>query len=330
MGGKRRRNKKPRQIAPPSSVWRNFALDAAEGCYIAHGDANWVIESSPFDPDEWDDPSSVPELSVDPETLLLSAINTSTRYKTFFISFPYTAVGKRDQPLRKGQYVSENGDTRQITTLVLILEPHQVMDLCMIDYDGTGELELSSDIKELPEGWNFSCLENKSDEEPIGPYLFPIGGNKKVYCSQGVNGAFTHFYPQTRYAVDLACSIGTEILAVADGIVLEVNQSNVVSGIHVDNLFKWNSIMLQLDDGNFVEYVHIQTNSALVKKGDHVKEGQVICKAGNIGFCPSPHLHIQFHKSQELNAPTVPFTFKTPNSSGKPFCPLAGKLYDCN
>ena len=45
----------------------------------------------------------------------------------------------------------------------------------------------------------------------------------------------------------------------------EVKQDNVVSGIHASNLYKWNSIMLKLDDGQFVEYVHIETNSVVSK-----------------------------------------------------------------
>ena len=63
----------------------------------------------------------------------------------------------------------------------------------------------------------------------------------------------------------------------------------MVSGIHASNLYKWNSIMLKLDDGQFVEYVHIETDSAIVKVGDHVQRGQHICNSGDVGFCPRPH-----------------------------------------
>ena len=328
--GKRMKRNKARQIAPVSSVWKNFALDSAEGCYIAHGEGWWILESSPFEEEEWGAPEEVPDLSLDPESNLLTAINTSMKYKSFFISFPYRAMGNRDQILRMGKYSDEEGVVKEVTTLVVVLMPSQVMDLCILDIpDDIQDVQLFSDIKELPEEWSFDCVDNGLIP-PIGPYLFPLGGKDKIFCSQGTNGGFTHFYPETRFAVDLECAIGTSVLAVGDGVVLEINQCNTVSGIHVDNLFKWNSIMIQLDDGNFVEYVHIQTNSALVEKGDRVLEGQVICKTGNIGFCPSPHLHIQFHTSKEPNAKTVPFTFKHTSNPTKPFCPLAGKLYDCN
>ena len=64
-------------------------------------------------------------------------------------------------------------------------------------------------------------------------------------CSQGAGGAFTHFYPGTMHAVDLECPVGTPVLAVGDGVVAEVKHDSHSSGIHVANLFEWNSIMVQ-------------------------------------------------------------------------------------
>lgn len=57
------------------------------------------------------------------------------------------------------------------------------------------------------------------------------------------------------------CAVGTPVLAIDDGVVKEIQQQNVVSGIHVRNLFQWNSLMLQLDNGSFVEYVHIKVGN---------------------------------------------------------------------
>jgi len=192
-----------------------------------------------------------------------------------------------------GKTITNNGKHEDIITLVLILYPKQVMDLCILQTNcSINDIELYSDIKELPSDWDISILNNESIIHPIGPYLFPLSGNNDILCSQGIHGGFTHFYPQTMYAVDLQCNIGTPVLAVGNGTIIDISDTNNVSGIHINNLFAWNSILLQLDDGNFVEYVHIMTNSSKVKVGDNVKEGQEICLSGNIGFCPSPHLHI--------------------------------------
>lgn len=86
--------------------------------------------------------------------------------------------------------------------------------------------------------------------------------------------------------------------------------------------------MLKLDDGNFVEYVHIEagTNfstqsrdltpgSVELKEGDRVEEGQAVCRSGAVGFCPQPHLHIQMHASSADSAPTIPFAFRSPSGA---------------
>jgi len=84
--------------------------------------------------------------------------------------------------------------------------------------------------------------------------------------------------------------------------------------------------MLKLDDdGVYVEYVHIKANSALVKVGDHVSSGSVICASGDVGFCPEPHLHVQMHLSNDPKAPTIKFAFE--DKAGNAYFPETGKLY---
>ena len=137
------------------------------------------------------------------------------------------------------------------------------------------------------------------------------------------------------------------------------------------SLFKWNSLMLALDDGNFVEYVHIRGGSARyasalpdrltvawlgslsvgrpwrrgsdhsvltsttvgrVAAGERVEEGQPLCESGDVGFCPSPHLHIQLHASADDGAPTVPLGFRDgagggPGGQAGALYPAAGGWY---
>ena len=47
-----------------------------------------------------------------------------------------------------------------------------------------------------------------------------------------MGGQFTHFYKATWHALDLACPVGTPVLAVAAGSVFKVQQHNTASGIH--------------------------------------------------------------------------------------------------
>ncbi|KNC79203.1 hypothetical protein SARC_08390 [Sphaeroforma arctica JP610] len=168
---------------------------------------------------------------------------------------------------------------------------------------------------------------NQNIQVPV--YAFPLGegGFEEAYlCSQGINGAFTHYFSGTLHAIDLACAPGTPVRAVADGEVMSIQQANTEGGIHISLLYKWNSMMLKLDDGRFVEYVHTQTDSARVAVGDRVTEGDILCLSGSVGFCPSPHLHIQVHQSDASNADTIMFALK--GQGGKPFVPVAGNYYN--
>ena len=81
--------------------------------------------------------------------------------------------------------------------------------------------------------------------------------------------------------VDLANAIGTPILAVADG---EVIEAGPASGFGM-----W--VRLKHADGTVTIYGHI--DSATVVKGQHVLAGDEIAKMGNRGFSTGPHCHFE-------------------------------------
>ena len=118
--------------------------------------------------------------------------------------------------------------------------------------------------------------------------------------------------------MDFRCDVGTPIVAVFSGTVVEVRNSSNESGARVPNLFAWNSILLKKDGEEiYVEYVHISKEGLCVMAGDAVTSGQRICSSGDVGFCPEPHLHMQVHRSDSSvvrDAPSVPITFQ-----GQPF-----------
>jgi murein DD-endopeptidase MepM/ murein hydrolase activator NlpD len=173
-------------------------------------------------------------------------------------------------------------------------------------------------------------------------------------CTQSENGRLTHFFAGNYHAVDFRCSIGTPILAVGNGKVVQVQDSySRVTGIATSNLYHWNSIMLEIDvsegedsggcdsesDRNddakggplFVEYVHIQ--KSLVSVGDVVTAGQVIGTSGSIGFSPEPHLHLSAFRSLDETAATVRVYFAPSSkdgSIGQPYVPRVGKWYDAS
>ncbi|GAA4851910.1 hypothetical protein GCM10023201_50980 [Actinomycetospora corticicola] len=81
--------------------------------------------------------------------------------------------------------------------------------------------------------------------------------------------------------VDIANAIGTPIVSVADGTVLE---SGPASGFGM-----W--VRVQLEDGTINVYGHI--NRSFVKEGQKVKAGEEIAEIGNRGQSTGPHLHFE-------------------------------------
>ncbi len=83
------------------------------------------------------------------------------------------------------------------------------------------------------------------------------------------------------WGIDVANSIGTPILAAADGVVAE---SGPASGFGL-----W--VRLRHTDGTTTVYGHI--NRSLVKQGQKVRAGQKIAEVGNRGNSTGPHLHFE-------------------------------------
>ena len=120
------------------------------------------------------------------------------------------------------------------------------------------------------------------------------------------NPADVHSYP----------GYGAEVIAVADGkVVSSMNTlDDQVPGtlpdpktITLENL-DGNHVVMDLGQGVFAFYAHMQKGSVKVVPGDQVKRGQVLGKLGNSGNTSGPHLH--FHM---MNGPSVT------GSSGVPY-----------
>jgi len=101
---------------------------------------------------------------------------------------------------------------------------------------------------------------------------------------------------------------GAAILAVADGTVVDTlnNLDDQVPGklpdpstITLENV-DGNHVVLDLGNGVYAFYAHMQKGSVAVSVGEHVKRGQVLGKLGNTGNTSAPHLH--FHL---MDSPSV-------------------------
>lgn len=63
-----------------------------------------------------------------------------------------------------------------------------------------------------------------------------------------------------------------------------------------------NHVILDLGDGHFAYYAHLQPGSVSVKAGDLVGRGQVLGRIGNSGDAREPHLHFQLSDAPDILA----------------------------
>lgn len=61
-----------------------------------------------------------------------------------------------------------------------------------------------------------------------------------------------------------------------------------------------NNIVIDLGDGHYAHYMHMQPGSLHVKKGDRVRKGQLLGNIGNSGDAREPHLHFEVTTSAKL------------------------------
>lgn len=109
---------------------------------------------------------------------------------------------------------------------------------------------------------------------------------------------------------------GEDVIAVADGVVSamvtdipenEGNNPQTGRSVTLDTI-TGNSLVLDLGQGLFALYAHLQPDSLQVSIGDKVRAGQVLGKLGNSGNSDAPHLHFQIMDANSpLGAEGIPY-----------------------
>ncbi|QQR90057.1 MAG: urea transporter [Myxococcales bacterium] len=146
------------------------------------------------------------------------------------------------------------------------------------------------------------------------------------YCTQGVEGAFTHKGPW-KDALDFQVS-GADgqmhrgqgnsledhlcyrlpVCAAADGTVIRVVDSvadNPIGEVNLRN--NWGNLVLIYHAPRLYSLVcHLSPGSVRVKEGQVVRQGDILALCGNSGRSPVPHLHFQLQASHQIGAATLP------------------------
>ncbi|WP_369197570.1 M23 family metallopeptidase [Streptomyces djakartensis] len=146
----------------------------------------------------------------------------------------------------------------------------------------------------------------------------------------GARPGFRWLWPLARRPEDFP-AYGAPVLAVADATVVRVSdgQRDRLSRTSLPGLLYLmlvegsvreltgtgrilgNHVVLDLGNGTFAAYAHLQRGSLTVREGDRVRAGQSLARCGNSGNSSEPHLHFQLMDGPDPDAARgVPFTWQ--------------------
>jgi len=110
--------------------------------------------------------------------------------------------------------------------------------------------------------------------------------------------SYARFHPVTQStgphrAIDYAAPIGTPIMSVGDGTVMQASWNGGYG----------NFISVHHNDTYTTEYAHLSSYARGIRRGIKVKQGEVIGYVGSTGWSTGPHLHYQIKKYGTLVNP---------------------------
>jgi len=156
-------------------------------------------------------------------------------------------------------------------------------------------------------------------------YLPPVPSGSAYRVTQAFNGSFSHNSGRSRFAVDIAMPIGTDVVAARGGIVIDRDTEFALSGLSKKFRGRANAIQILHADGTIAVYAHLQFGSIKLYEGEVVQTGQVIGRSGNTGYSTGPHLHFAIHANKNMRIKSVPFKFFM---EGKPVVPKRGMMLE--
>lgn len=152
-------------------------------------------------------------------------------------------------------------------------------------------------------------------EPPVGDIVLrpPIAEGEQYVVSQGFQGDRTHTTPDSEFAIDIVMPVGTPVLAVRDGTIMDVEEDFNKGGTDRNKFVdKANHVRILHSDGTMALYAHLDLASVSVRAGSRIRAGQQIARSGNTGFSTGPHLHFALQANVGMKLVSLPFKFETP------------------
>lgn len=110
------------------------------------------------------------------------------------------------------------------------------------------------------------------------------------------------------YGADVLAVADAAVAQLKDGIADNIPGEDPDGALIADDAELGNYVILDLGDGNYCLYAHLQPGSLRVMAGDRVKRGQTLGLLGNSGSSTEPHLHFQVMNGTSLLDPEgVPY-----------------------
>ncbi|MEU9591676.1 M23 family metallopeptidase [Streptomyces sp. NPDC048193] len=150
--------------------------------------------------------------------------------------------------------------------------------------------------------------EPEEGARPAPVWFWPVAHRNRAYPAFGASlhavadGTVVHAEDGQRDHLSRSSLIGVLYFWLIEGACRTLGGSRRIVGNHV---------VLDLGDGTYALYAHVQRGSLEVRAGDRVVTGQVLGRCGNSGNSTQPHVHFQLMDGPDVDtAHGVPFSWR--------------------
>ena len=242
----------------------------------------------------------------------------------------------REQVLQLKQVKGELEDTRQVTidakNELLTLRSQLSSQKKIVEQNVSAKNKLLSETKNNEANYQKLLLDRIAQKEKFEKELEAFEAELKFILDpsklpgKGVLGwpvekvfVTSPFGPRARgfhSGTDFRASVGTPVMAVADGVVGGVGDTDICCP--GASFGKW--VFIEHNNGLSTAYGHLSLISS--KKGQKVRRGEVIGYSGNTGSSTGPHLHLTVYVADGVKVSS----FASKSYPGKTlFQPIAAK-----